>query len=47
LKLTGRFRKSYLTEIFDKEDKLCASVINEIYLRELNYPGKKEVAGQD
>lgn len=46
LKLNGRFRKSYLTEIFDKNDKLCASVINEIYMRDLHHPANKEVADQ-
>jgi len=42
LKLNGKFRKSYLTEIFDKDDKLCASVINEIYMRDLNHPANKD-----
>ncbi len=46
LKLNGRFRKSYLTEIFDKDNKLCASVINEIYMRDLNYSGNKEAEDQ-
>jgi len=45
LRLSGRFRKSYLTEIFDKDDKLCASVINEIYMRDLKHPENKDFAG--
>jgi hypothetical protein len=47
LNLTGKFRKSYLVEIFDKNDKLCATVINEIYIRDLNHPGTAEVIEQD
>ena len=35
LKLNGKYRKSYQVEIFDKEDKLCAMVINEMYIRDL------------
>jgi hypothetical protein len=35
LKLSGRYRKSYQVEIFDKEDKLCALVINEMYIRDV------------
>jgi len=35
LKLNGKYRKSYQVEIFDKEDKLCALVINEMYIRDL------------
>jgi len=35
LKLNGKYRKSYQLEIFDKEDKLCAMVINEMYIRDL------------
>jgi hypothetical protein len=38
LNLSGKFRKSFLVEIFDKDEKLCASVINEIYVRDLNHP---------
>ena len=38
LKLNGRYRKSYQVEIFDKENKLCALVINEMYIRDLNKP---------
>jgi hypothetical protein len=35
LKLNGKYRKSYQLEIFDKQDKLCALVINEMYMRDL------------
>jgi hypothetical protein len=38
LNLNGKFRKSYLIEMFDKEDKLCVSVISEIYIRNLKHP---------
>jgi hypothetical protein len=35
LKLNGKYRMSYQVEIFDKDDKLCALVINEMYIRDL------------
>ncbi|TWJ00875.1 acyl-coenzyme A thioesterase PaaI-like protein [Mucilaginibacter frigoritolerans] len=37
LNTTGKFRKSFQVEIYDKMDKLCASLINEIYVRNLNF----------
>jgi len=45
LNLTGKFRKSYLTQIFDKSNKLCVSVINEIYIRDLSHPGNADDTG--
>lgn len=38
IKLTGKYRKSYQLEIFDAENKLCALVINEMYMRDLARP---------
>jgi acyl-coenzyme A thioesterase PaaI-like protein len=37
LNTIGKFRKSFEVEIYDKNDKLCASLINEIYVRNLNF----------
>jgi acyl-coenzyme A thioesterase PaaI-like protein len=37
LNTTGKYRKSFQVEIYDKNDKLCASLINEIYVRNLNF----------
>jgi len=38
LKLNGKYRKSYRVELLDKEEKLCALVINEMYIRDLTKP---------
>jgi len=38
IKLTGKYRKSYQLEIFDSENKRCALVINEMYMRDLTRP---------
>jgi hypothetical protein len=37
LNLHGKYRKSFLIEMFDKDEKLCVSVINEIYIRNLHH----------
>ena len=37
LNLNGKYRKSFPVEIYDKNNKLCVSVINEIYVRNLNF----------
>lgn len=37
----GKFVKSYPMELFDKEGELCATVMNEIYLR-TKFPGEKQ-----
>ena len=37
LNLHGKYRKSFLVEIFDNEDVLCVSVIIEIYIRKLDH----------
>jgi acyl-coenzyme A thioesterase PaaI-like protein len=37
LNTIGKFRKSFQVEIYDKNNKLCASLINEIYVRNLNF----------
>jgi hypothetical protein len=37
LNLHGKYRKSFLIEMFDKNDRLCVSVINEIYIRNLHH----------
>jgi hypothetical protein len=37
LNLKGKYRKSYLIEIYDKNEQLCVSLINEIYIRNLNF----------
>jgi len=44
LNLTGKYRKSFLIDLFDKDEKLCASVINEIYVRDLNHPESNKPA---
>jgi len=38
LKLSGKYRKSFVVEIYDKEQKLCASVINEMHVSDLDHP---------
>ncbi len=38
LKLNGKYRKSYQVELFDKDERLCALVINEMYIRDLTKP---------
>jgi hypothetical protein len=38
LKLTGKYRKSFQLEIYNTEGKLCSTVINEMYIRDLNHP---------
>jgi acyl-coenzyme A thioesterase PaaI-like protein len=37
LDTVGKYRKSFEVEIYDKNDKLCATLINEIYVRNLNF----------
>ena len=37
LKQEGKFIKAYPIEIFDKEGELCATAMNEIYLRDLTF----------
>jgi acyl-coenzyme A thioesterase PaaI-like protein len=37
LNLIGKYRKSYFIEIFDRNEKLCASVIIEMYVRNLSF----------
>lgn len=37
LNKTGKFRKSYQIDIYDEHQKLCAVVINEIYVRNLSF----------
>ncbi|WP_259070206.1 PaaI family thioesterase [Mucilaginibacter sp. X4EP1] len=41
LNTTGKYRKSFPVEIFDENHKLCASLINEIYVRNLNFSDDK------
>ncbi len=48
LNTAGKYRKSFPVDIFDKNDKLCASLINEIYVRNLNFnDGKTDDASVD
>ncbi|MBL7933093.1 MAG: YiiD C-terminal domain-containing protein [Bacteroidia bacterium] len=37
LKNEGKFVKTYPIEIFDKKKELCATAMNEIYVRDLNF----------
>ena len=37
----GKFVKAYPMELFNKEGELCASVMNEVYLR-IKFPGEKQ-----
>lgn len=41
---TGKFVKAYPMELFDKSGELCATVMNEIYLRHRYIGEKKKVA---
>ncbi|RZL49633.1 MAG: DUF4442 domain-containing protein [Pedobacter sp.] len=41
LKDTGKFVKSYPMELFNKQGELCATVMNEVYLR-TKFPGEKQ-----
>jgi len=38
LNLVGKYRKSFVVEIYDKNEVLCASVINEMHISDLNHP---------
>lgn len=38
---TGKFVKAYPMELFDKHGELCATVMNEVYLRN-KFPGEKK-----
>lgn len=38
---TGKFVKSYPMELFNKQGELCATVMNEVYLR-TKFPGEKQ-----
>jgi len=38
LNLNGKYRKSFTVDIFDKNDVLCASVINEMHISDLEHP---------
>ena len=40
LKLNGKYRKSYQVVLLDKDENLCALVINEMYIRDLTKPNK-------
>jgi acyl-coenzyme A thioesterase PaaI-like protein len=37
LRTKGKYRKSYPIEIYDKNEKLCVSLISEVYVRDLNF----------
>ncbi|TKC10220.1 DUF4442 domain-containing protein [Pedobacter polaris] len=41
LKETGKFVKAYPMELFNKQGELCATVMNEVYLR-TKFPGEKQ-----
>ena len=41
LKENGKFVKSYPMELFNKQGELCATVMNEVYLR-TKFPGEKQ-----
>ena len=43
LNTEGKFIKAYPIEIFDKQGELCASVMNEVYIGNLNFT-RKEIA---
>jgi hypothetical protein len=38
LNLTGRYRKSFQIGLYDRDERLCAMVINEMYIRDLKHP---------
>ncbi len=42
LNLHGKFRGSFLTEMFDKAGNLCVSVLSEIYIRNLHHTGVQQ-----
>ncbi len=37
LQTDGKFVKAYPIEIFDRKGELCASALNEVYIRDLNF----------
>jgi acyl-coenzyme A thioesterase PaaI-like protein len=42
LNLTGKYRKSFQIGLYDRDEKLCASVINEMYIRDLKHPANNQ-----
>jgi hypothetical protein len=40
LREDGKFVKAYPIEIFDKQGILCATALNEVYVRDLKFPKK-------
>jgi acyl-coenzyme A thioesterase PaaI-like protein len=40
LKTNGRYRRSFPIEIYDKNEKLCVTLISEVYVRNLKHPEK-------
>lgn len=44
LNATGKFVKGYPMELFDKNGELCATVMNEVYVRNLHYGEKATIA---
>ena len=37
LNSTGKYRRTFLIEIYDKNDQLCVTVLSKIYIRNLNF----------
>jgi acyl-coenzyme A thioesterase PaaI-like protein len=37
LNSTGKYRRTFLIEIYDKNDQLCVTVLSKIYIRSLNF----------
>lgn len=46
LNAAGKFVKVFITDIYDKNEQLCVSVSNEIYIRDLNYVENGAVNGE-
>lgn len=44
LNTTGKFVKAYPMELFDRHGELCATVMNEVYVRNLHHGEKAVVA---
>jgi hypothetical protein len=42
LNTVGKYLKSYYIDIYDKHGEICVSIVNEVYVRNLNYTNISE-----
>lgn len=40
LEAYGKYERSFLIELYDNNNEICASLINEVYIRDLNFKPK-------